>query len=71
MEQSLQRLPQKLRSSLYEFQKDGFYFAVKKEGRCLIADEMGLVCFREREWERVYIVLFKKSMFFLVVIASD
>ena len=42
---ALQQLPDKLRSSMYEFQKDGFYFAVKKEGRCLIADEMGLVCF--------------------------
>ena len=41
---TLQKLPKKLRESLYDFQKDGFHFAVKKEGRCLIADEMGLVC---------------------------
>jgi len=39
---ALQRLPSKLRSALYDFQREGFMFAIRKGGRCLIADEMGL-----------------------------
>ena len=46
LDKCMRLLPQKLRDSLYEFQKNGFHFAIQKEGRCLIADEMGLVCCR-------------------------
>jgi len=35
-------IPQKIRNSLYEFQKEGVQFALAKNGRCLIGDEMGL-----------------------------
>ena len=35
-------VPQKLRHSLYDFQKAGVRFALSKQGRCLVADEMGL-----------------------------
>ena len=35
-------IPQKLRASLYDFQRDGVQFAIQKQGRCLIGDEMGL-----------------------------
>jgi len=38
----LNALPLRLRTALYDFQKQGFAFAIRKNGRCLIADQMGL-----------------------------
>ena len=40
--EALRKLPETLSSAMYDFQKDGFHFVVQKEGRCLIADEMGM-----------------------------
>lgn len=38
----LNKLPEKLLGTLYEFQKTGFLYGISREGRVLIADEMGL-----------------------------
>ena len=35
-------IPQKLRTSLYDFQRDGVEFVINHSGRALIGDEMGL-----------------------------
>jgi len=41
-EEEFKKLPHKLQECMYDFQKEGFAFALSKDGRCLIADEMGL-----------------------------
>eukprot|EP00943_MAST-04B_sp_MAST-4B-sp1_P000459 g459.t1 len=42
VQQLVYNIPERLRKSLYSFQKDGVLEAIKKGGRILIADEMGL-----------------------------
>ncbi|KAK3751990.1 hypothetical protein QZH41_010969 [Actinostola sp. cb2023] len=40
--ESLDFLPEILRDSLLDFQKNGIQFAIRNQGRCLVGDEMGL-----------------------------
>ena len=39
---SINELPNKLQNTLYDFQKEGINFGIEKNGRLLIADEMGV-----------------------------
>ena len=39
---SINELPNKLQNTLYNFQKEGINFGIEKNGRLLIADEMGV-----------------------------
>lgn len=41
----LNSIEPKLRDSLLEFQRDGVCFGIEKQGRCMIADDMGLGLF--------------------------
>ena len=42
IEHSIEELPNKLKKTLYDFQKEGINFGIEKNGRLLIADEMGI-----------------------------
>lgn len=42
VEYLLQRLPLKLKDSLLPFQWEGVRFGLRRGGRCLLADEMGV-----------------------------
>ena len=42
VEERYKSLPEHLRNALLPFQKQGIEFGLKRKGRCLIADEMGV-----------------------------
>lgn len=46
----LYKLPVGLRETLLPFQRDGVLYGLRRNGRCLIADEMGTG--KARQWQR-------------------
>ena len=69
-EQRLASMPHHLRQALMPFQRAGVWFALKREGRVLLADEMGVgktvqaiaiaSCYRVRSLSRLTLCTYKR-----------